>query len=221
MPFACLASRRDYATGAVRIRNCLKLAETAQDWVTAREMADRGDFALARQTLDGVRKRLGFLPLGMEFFQTEVAARQERFAQSFAELAKAVGEHRLEDAMKRADEALAAAPTHRAARQYRDDVWEKLRPETKTFVPPEAVAAVASSAAAWRPTTAPHTTVIPPLATAAIQFNRRAEAVLPVGRWRRRLSRLHRIACDHRSGRGRCRRSTCRSSPISPKFTPR
>lgn len=155
----------------LRDRRCshpqlLKLAETAQDWVTAREMADRGDFALARQTLEGVRKRLGFLPLGMEFFQTEVAARQERFAQSFAELAKAVGEHRLDEAMKRADEALAAAPTHRAARQYRDDVWEKLRPETKTFVPPEAVAAVASSAAAWRPTTAPHTTVIPPQSAA-------------------------------------------------------
>jgi hypothetical protein len=103
----------------------------------------------------------------MEFFQTEVAARQDRFAKSFAELARAVGENRLDEAMKRADEALAAAPTHRAARQYRDDVWAKLKPEpeTKTFNP--AVAAVAGVAAAWRPTTAPHTTIIPSAAAPA------------------------------------------------------
>ena len=150
-------------TQSLRDRRCThpqlaKLEETAQEWVTAREMADRGDFALARQTLDGVRKRLGFLPLGMEYFQTEVAARQERFAQSFAELAKAVGEYRLEEAMKHVDDALTVAPTHRAARQYRDDVWAKLKPETRTVVP---LAAVAGSAAVWRPTTAPHTTVIP------------------------------------------------------------
>ena len=151
---------------SLRDRRCThpqlaKLVETAQDWVTAREMADRGDFALARQTLDGVRKRLGFLPLGMEYFQTDVAARQERFAQSFGELAKAVGENRLEDAMRHADDALTAAPTHRAARQYRDDVWAKLKPDTRLAAPPDAVAAVAGAAAAWRPTTAPHTTILP------------------------------------------------------------
>ncbi|MFO0937539.1 MAG: FHA domain-containing protein [Gemmataceae bacterium] len=143
-----------------------KLEETAQDWVTAREMADRGDFALARQTLDGVRKRLGFLPLGMEFFQTDVSSRQARFAQSFAELAKAVGENRLDEAMKHADEALAAAPSHRAARQYRDDVWSKLRPDTHSYTPLESKAAPPSSAgmaersSLWRPTTAPHSSVL-------------------------------------------------------------
>ena len=163
-------------TQSLRDRRCshpqlAKLDEMARDWMKARELADRGDFALSRQTLDGVRARLGFLPLGMEFFQTEVAARQDRFAKAFAELARAVGENRLDEAMTRADEALAAAPAHRAARQYRDDVWAKLRPEpeTKTFDPALVAVAgtVAGVAAAWRPTTQPHTTMIPSAAAPA------------------------------------------------------
>lgn len=121
-----------------------KLEALASAWVTARDQADRGDFALARQTLDTAREKLGLLTLDMEAFAPTITERQERFAGAFAALATAVGEHRLQDAIAHADTALAAAPSHKAARQYRDDVWEKLKPITNTDHPRPSSAVAAS-----------------------------------------------------------------------------
>jgi hypothetical protein len=159
---------------SLRDRRCThpqlaKLESLAAAWVTARDHADRGDFALARQTLDQAREKFGFLTLEMDEFQSAIATRQTRFASAFAELAKAVGEHRLQDAMRWADDTLVAAPSHKPARQYRDDVWDKLKPLTKTYHPSPSSAVGASAESivslvggagfAGRATTQPRTTM--------------------------------------------------------------
>lgn len=103
------------------------LTDAGQSWVLAREFADRGEFALAKHAVDGVRRKMGFLPLGIEKFVEVLAARHENFAAAFDRLNTAVGMKDWPAALRSAEEAVANAPTHPDAKRLQQTVWTTIR----------------------------------------------------------------------------------------------
>jgi tetratricopeptide (TPR) repeat protein len=136
------------------------LAETAREWVQAAEQADRGDFPLAKETLARCKARVPpILTAGMDRFLADLDARHERFRVAVGHLNDAAEARRWRDALRWADEAIAAAPDHREARDLRARAWAALQPEHHTapyrpevesevqlaFAPASASAAVAAA----------------------------------------------------------------------------
>lgn len=108
----------------------------AQDWVLAIEMADRGDFLLAKATVERIRARMAMVQTsGLDAFARQLDERHERFRTAIAQLSESAENHKWADAAKWAGEAIAAAPNHREARQIQLRAWESLRPNTGTYHP--------------------------------------------------------------------------------------
>src|SRR5437588_152722 len=63
---------------AVRQPELQPLEEAARDWLKARDLADRGEFALARQVVDRVR-RLAPAIGGLDRFSADLARRQDDY----------------------------------------------------------------------------------------------------------------------------------------------
>ncbi|HEY2785901.1 MAG TPA: FHA domain-containing protein [Fimbriiglobus sp.] len=103
------------------------LTDAGQSWVLAKEFADRGEFALAKHAVDGVRRKMGFLPLGVEKFSDVLAKRSDLFAAAFARLTAAVDRKDWPAALTSAEEAVAAAPTHPDAKRLQQTVWTTVR----------------------------------------------------------------------------------------------
>jgi hypothetical protein len=117
---------------ALRDRRCTHpqlelLTDAGQSWVLAKEFADRGEFALAKHAVDGVRRKMGFLPLGIEKFATVLNQRHDSFTQSFTRLTDAVERKEWPAALRSAEEAVAAAPTHPEAKRLQQTVWTTIR----------------------------------------------------------------------------------------------
>jgi hypothetical protein len=125
----------------------------AQDWVMATEMADRGDFLLAKTTLERLRPRLVVAPTtGLDALIRQLDDRHERFRTAIGALSEAAESHKWADAAKWAGEAIAAAPNHREARLIQIRAWESLRPNTGTYHPnPVETATLAAVGAAAAP----------------------------------------------------------------------
>jgi hypothetical protein len=112
----------------------------AQDWVMAAEMADRGDFLLAKSTLERLRSRLVMSPAtGLDAFIQQLDHRHERFRTAVAHLSEAADAHTWADAAKWAAEVTAVAPNHREARTIQLRAWESLKPATASYHPSEDV----------------------------------------------------------------------------------
>ena len=106
------------------------LRHAAQDWTQASEQADRGDFLLARDTLQRARQRVSPPESdGLDRFLIQLETRAERFRAALGPLDDAAGGRRWADAVRWADEAIAAAPNHRDARRLRADAWSAVRPK--------------------------------------------------------------------------------------------
>jgi len=103
------------------------LTDAGQSWVLAKEFADRGEFALARHAVDGVRRKMGFLPLGIERFSDILTNRHDQFTAAFARLTAAVDQRDWPAALRAAEEAVAAAPTHGDAKRLQHTVWTTVR----------------------------------------------------------------------------------------------
>jgi len=132
------------------------LEVAAQDWVLATEMADRGDFLLARSTLDTVRNRKTTFPAtGLVSFANALSERHEQFRTAIAHLSEASDETKWAEAAKWAGVAIAVAPNHREARTIQLRAWESLRTETLPHIGNGAassripMAAIAGDAAAF------------------------------------------------------------------------
>lgn len=105
------------------------LVEAADDWILAAEQADRGEFLLARDTLARGRKKLDDLVgSGMDRFAADLAARHERFRAAVARLNDAADARHWPEAVRSADDAIAAAPDHREARSLRAKAWAAVNP---------------------------------------------------------------------------------------------
>jgi hypothetical protein len=111
------------------------LEEAAQDWVIAIEMADRGDFLLANNTVEKIRPRLAGPTTGLDRFQDELRCRHEKFRSAVAKLTVAAEAHDWRQAARCADEVIAVAPNHREARQVQMRAWEVVQPETLPYIP--------------------------------------------------------------------------------------
>lgn len=106
------------------------LEEAAQDWVLAIEIGERGDFPLARSTVERVRKRLGNRTAGLDRFEQDFVRREDRFRFAWSELQEAASSKNWREMMRMADEVLAVAPRHREAQQARNRAWQVVQPDT-------------------------------------------------------------------------------------------
>ncbi len=130
------------------------LRHAAAAWVQATEQADRGDFLLAHDTLARARQRVAPPESdGLDRFRAELDGRAERFRAALGPLDDAAGGRRWADAVRWADEVIAAAPNHRDARRLRADAWSAVRPKdnlhlTLPYLGPAGEAAIPLAVAA-------------------------------------------------------------------------
>jgi hypothetical protein len=110
--------------------------QAAQDWVLARELADRGEFLRARAELDRVGAKLLAPAAGLDGCRADVEARHARFAEAVGRLYDAAEGKRWREAVAVAAEVLAVAPEYREAKAIRGKAWVVAAPETVDFVPP-------------------------------------------------------------------------------------
>ena len=114
------------------------LEEAAQDWVLAEEIAERGDFPLAKSASERVRNRLAGRTTGLNRFASELARRAERFRECGRTLQDALETKDWREILRLADEVLAVAPQHRETQQLRNRAWQVLQPETVVHRSPTA-----------------------------------------------------------------------------------
>ena len=85
---------------SVRQSEMAKLEEAAKGWVLARELADRGEFTQAVQTVERVLRLLpGRLPL-LEKFQAELEQRGPKFAKLLVDLHQAADQKQWNDVVQ-------------------------------------------------------------------------------------------------------------------------
>ncbi len=132
-PLHVIETAARLAERSVRNPELDTLVEAAQEWVLASEQADRGDFLLSKTTLAKCKTRVHpILTTGMDKFAAELDGRHERFRKAVSELNDAAEARRWPEALRWADEAIAAAPGHREARSLRARAWAALHPEIPT-----------------------------------------------------------------------------------------
>lgn len=131
----------------------------ALGWVQAAEQADRGDFLLAQETATKARGRVAPPESdGLDRFLADLNRRHDRFRQAISQLNAAADDRRWREALKWAEEAVAAAPDHKEARAVRARAWDAVQPPPTAPYPgpadstveqevPLALAAVAGGAA--------------------------------------------------------------------------
>lgn len=105
------------------------LEDAAKDWMLAMELADRGEFTLARQMFERVQRVAPPGP-GINRFSMELADRQTKFTARLLQLHDAVDQRRYRDVLQLADDVLAVAPEHGEARKARARAWKTVEPET-------------------------------------------------------------------------------------------
>jgi hypothetical protein len=124
----------------------------AQDWVMANEMADRGDFLLAKTMIERIRSRLAMIPTaGLDAIERELDKRHERFRVAIGHLSDAAEARQWSAAAKWAGEVIAAAPNNREGRTIQLKAWEHLQPTTGSYVPTPTDAPIIALAAAANP----------------------------------------------------------------------
>jgi len=104
------------------------MQEAGQEWIQAQEQADRGDFLLASQSVERLRKKLPVPPTGLDRFAGELDGRQSKFRDAIGRMQDATDAKLWSDALRFAEEANLAAPQNREAQQARVRAWEALKP---------------------------------------------------------------------------------------------
>lgn len=114
------------------------LEEAAQDWVLSRELADRGEFVLLKPQLEQIRRRLGGRTAGLDRFQAELTAKEEKYRTAWDQLRRSADERDWPQMMVLADEIISVAPRDREAWQARSRAWQVLQPEPLPLSSPAA-----------------------------------------------------------------------------------
>jgi hypothetical protein len=115
------------------------LEEVAKGWNLARELAGRGELALALETVDRVRPllsqppdslvgRIGNPSHALERYRADLAERRHSFPALLVQLHEAVDEGRWREVVTLSEQVLAVAPQHGEARKARTRAWKAIEP---------------------------------------------------------------------------------------------
>jgi tetratricopeptide (TPR) repeat protein len=136
--------RADEAVARLRLRGVRSaelavLDEVVRGWQAARELAGRGEFPRAVETVERVRRLLPGPAAALDRFAAELDEKQRSFGPLLARLHEALDLGRWREVIERAEQVLAAAPNHAEARRARGRAWQVVEPvPTAVGVSPEA-----------------------------------------------------------------------------------
>jgi hypothetical protein len=102
--------------------------EVAKGWCLARDLAGRGEFPLAMETVERIHRLLPRSLVPLERFRYELKERRPVFADLLVQLHEAVDQHRWRDVIALSDRALALAPQHGESRKARACAWRAVEP---------------------------------------------------------------------------------------------
>jgi tetratricopeptide (TPR) repeat protein len=122
----------------VRSAELQVLEEATRDWLQARELADRGEFALALNTVERVRRRLHDRPRILEEFAAGLERNSAGFSGLLVRLHEAADAGRWREVLEVAEQVLAVAPHHPEARKARSRAWKAVEPVTIAMPGPAA-----------------------------------------------------------------------------------
>jgi hypothetical protein len=104
------------------------LEEVAKGWNLARDLAARGEYALALETVDRIRTLLPRPPTALDHFRKDLNERRPTFTALLVQLHEAVAAERWQDVVSLAEQILALAPQHSEARKARARAWKAIEP---------------------------------------------------------------------------------------------
>jgi tetratricopeptide (TPR) repeat protein len=104
------------------------LEEAAREWLRAQETADRGDFALARESLERVRKRFPGRSDALDRFDERLSEREALYRRAVERLKESLSKREWQESIESADAVLAVAPQQRDIQQSRTRAWQALQP---------------------------------------------------------------------------------------------
>jgi tetratricopeptide (TPR) repeat protein len=117
----------------VRSPELQQLEEAAHAWLSARDLAGRGEFAHALEKVDRIRRLTPNVRL-LDEYRAEIQTRQQKLAALLARLHDATGA----EAITAAEAVLAVAPHHAEAKKIRGRAWRAVEPVTVAHSRPEA-----------------------------------------------------------------------------------
>jgi tetratricopeptide (TPR) repeat protein len=112
------------------------LEEAAHAWLSARDLAGRGDFARALEVVERVRRLVPDVRV-LEEYRRDLETRQGTFAGLLVRLHDAADAGRGADAIMAAEAVLAVAPQHAEAKKVRGQAWKAVEPVTIALSRPE------------------------------------------------------------------------------------
>lgn len=115
---------------SVRLPELKQLEDLATDWAVAEELAGRGEFAVAIQTMEKLRRLWPGQFGSLEGFQKELEKRRDSFSQLLLRLHEALNACRWREVVQLSDQVLALAPHHAEARRARSRAWQTIEPAT-------------------------------------------------------------------------------------------
>jgi FHA domain len=111
------------------------LDEAAKGWIQAREQASRGEFALALQTMERVRRLSPSGSEAVEEFVKTLERRHQAFADLLVQLHEAANHRDWREVVRLSEQVLALAPQHTEARKARARAWRAVEPQTVAATP--------------------------------------------------------------------------------------
>ena len=106
----------------------LPLEEAAQEWILAQEIADRGDFYLARQALERARRRFSGRSDALDRFEERLGEREAQYQLAMGRFKESLTTQQWREAIEQADAILTVAPQQRDIQQSRTRSWQALQP---------------------------------------------------------------------------------------------
>lgn len=104
--------------------------EAARCWLMARESADAGEFVLALQQVDRIKRMLTTPTPGLDEFRGQLVNRQDVFQRAMLQLHDALQGRRWREVVQCADHVLAVAPQATEPRKARGEAWRAIEPDT-------------------------------------------------------------------------------------------
>ncbi len=113
----------------VRTSELQVVEEAARGWLSALDLAARGEFARALEGVDRVVRLVRGLKV-LEEYRKDLEQRQQTFAGLLMRLHEAADAGRGADVVHAAEQVLAVAPQHPEARKARGQAWKAVEPVT-------------------------------------------------------------------------------------------
>jgi tetratricopeptide (TPR) repeat protein len=129
-PTRAVELARDIQARGVQAPDLKVIAETAESWSLAIDLAARGEFSQAQAVLDRVARHDS---PRLEEFRVEVKKKQRLFDSVLTRLHQALEQAKWREVIALADQALAIAPQHADAKRARAKAWKAVEPPTAVY----------------------------------------------------------------------------------------